>query len=97
MNLFIIKAQTNNLSISRLYTAIIPFLFAPLLLIILLFFLASLELKFKNLNDEIIIERIKFLKPDILKNEFNVFIRLRAFSINEASINALDLKNWNSD
>jgi len=30
---------------------------------------------------------------DILKNEFDVFVRLRAFSINEASINALDLKN----
>ena len=33
-----------------------------------------LELKFKNLNDEIIIERIKFLKPDILKNELDNFI-----------------------
>ncbi len=44
MNLFIIKAQTNNLSISRLYTAIIPFLFAPLLLIILLFLLPDLAL-----------------------------------------------------
>ena len=27
---------------------------------------------------------------DILKNEFNVFIRLRAFSIKEAYITALD-------
>ena len=44
MNLFIIKAQTDNLSISRLYTAIIPFLFAPLLLIILLFWLPDLAL-----------------------------------------------------
>ena len=44
MNLFIIKAQTDNLSISRLYTAIIPFLFAPLLLIILLFLLPDLAL-----------------------------------------------------
>jgi len=30
---------------------------------------------------------------DILKNKFNVFIRLRAFSINEVSITALDLQN----
>ena len=29
---------------------------------------------------------------NILKNEFNVFVRLRAFSIKEACITALDLK-----
>ena len=33
-----------------------------------------LELKFKNLDDEIIIERIKLLKPGILKNELDNFI-----------------------
>ena len=57
------------------------------------------EIKFREKKIRDMKKRNNCLKKigDILKNEFNVFIRLRAFSINEASINALDLKNWNSD
>ena len=53
------------------------------------------EIKFREKKIRDMNKRNNCLKKigDILKNKFNVFVRLRAFSINEASINALDLKN----
>ena len=52
------------------------------------------EMKFREKKSRTINSREKCLKKigDILKNEFNVFVRLRAFSIKEACITALDLK-----
>ncbi len=52
------------------------------------------EMKFREKESRTINSSEKCLKKigDILKNEFNVFVRLRAFSINEACITALDLK-----
>ena len=53
------------------------------------------ELKFRDKETRIIDKRNKCLKRigKILQNKFNVFIRLRAFSIQDASITALDLDN----
>ena len=53
------------------------------------------EIKFREKKSRSINKRENCLKKigDILKNKFNVFVRLRAFSINEASITALDLKD----
>ena len=52
------------------------------------------EMKFREKKSRTINNRERCLKKigDILKNEFNVFVRLRAFSIKEACITALDLK-----
>ena len=54
------------------------------------------EMKFREKKSRTINSREKCLKKigDILKNEFNVFVRLRAFSIKEACITALDLKDY---
>lgn len=53
------------------------------------------ELKFRDKETRNIGKRDKCLKRigKILQNKFNVFIRLRAFSIQDASITALDLVN----
>ena len=53
------------------------------------------ELKFRDKETRNIDKINKCLKRigKILKNKFNVFIRLRAFSIKDASITALDLEN----
>ena len=53
------------------------------------------ELKFRDEESRNIDKRNKCLKRigEILQNKFNVFIRLRAFSIQDASITALDLEN----
>ena len=53
------------------------------------------ELKFRDKETRNIYKRDKCLKRigKILQNKFNVFIRLRAFSIQDASITALDLVN----
>ena len=52
------------------------------------------EMKFREKKSRAINSREKCLKKigDILENKFNVFVRLRAFSIKEACITALDLK-----
>jgi hypothetical protein len=52
-------------------------------------------LKFREKETRNIDKRDKCLKRigKILQNKFNVFIRLRAFSIQDASITALDLVN----
>jgi TRAP-type C4-dicarboxylate transport system permease large subunit len=44
MNLFIIKAQARDLSMGRLYMAILPFLLAPVVLVLLLFLVPGLAL-----------------------------------------------------
>ena len=53
------------------------------------------ELKFRDKETRNIDKRNKCLKRigKILQNKFNVFIRLRAFSIQDESITALDLEN----
>ena len=53
------------------------------------------ELKTRDKETRNIDKRNKCLKRigKILQNKFNVFIRLRAFSIKDASITALDLEN----
>ena len=53
------------------------------------------ELKFRDKETRNIDKRNKCLKRigKILRNKFNVFIRLRAFSIQDASITAIDLEN----
>ena len=53
------------------------------------------ELKFRDKETRNIYKRDKCLKRigKILQNKFNAFIRLRAFSIQDASITALDLVN----
>ena len=53
------------------------------------------ELKFRDKETRNIDKRNNCLKRigKILRNKFNVFIRLRAFSIQDASITALDLEN----
>ena len=53
------------------------------------------ELKFRDNETRNIDKRNECLKRigKILRNIFNVFIRLRAFSIQDASITALDLEN----
>ena len=53
------------------------------------------ELKFRDNENRNIDKRNECLKRigKILRNKFNVFIRLRAFSIQDASITALDLEN----
>ena len=53
------------------------------------------ELKFRDKESRNIDKRHKCLKRigKILQNKFNVFIRLRAFSIQDESITALDLEN----
>ena len=53
------------------------------------------ELKFRDKETRNIDKRDKCLKRigKILQNKFNAFIRLRAFSIQDASITALDLVN----
>ena len=53
------------------------------------------EIKFREKKSRDVNKRESCLKKigDILKNEFNVFVRLRAFSIKEAYITALDLKD----
>ena len=53
------------------------------------------ELKFRDKETRNIDKRNKCLKRigKILQNKFNVFIRLRAFSIQDASITALDLED----
>ena len=53
------------------------------------------ELKFRDNVTRNIEKRNKCLKRigKILQNKFNVFIRLRAFSIQDASITALDLED----
>ena len=53
------------------------------------------ELKFRDKERRNIDKRNECLKRigKILQNKFNVFIRLRAFSIKDASITALDLEN----
>ena len=53
------------------------------------------ELKFRDKETRNIDKKDKCLKRigKILRNKFNVFIRLRAFSIQDASITALDLEN----
>ena len=50
------------------------------------------EIKFREKKSRDVNKRESCLKKigDILKNEFNVFIRLRTFSIKEAYITALD-------
>ena len=52
------------------------------------------EMKFREKKNRDLNKSKNCLKKigDILKNEFNVFVRLRAFSIKEACITALDLK-----
>ena len=53
------------------------------------------ELKFRDKETRNIDKRNKCLKRigKILQNKFNVFIRLRAFSIQDTSITAIDLEN----
>ena len=53
------------------------------------------DLKFRDNETRNIDKRNECLKRigKILRNKFNVFIRLRAFSIQDASITALDLEN----
>ena len=53
------------------------------------------ELKFRDKETRNIDKRNKCLKriSKILRNKFNVFVRLRAFSIQDASITALDLED----
>ena len=53
------------------------------------------ELQFRDLETRNIDRRNKCLKRigKILQDKFNVFIRLRAFSIKDVSITALDLEN----
>ena len=53
------------------------------------------ELTFRDKEIRNIDKRNKCLKRigKILRNKFNVFIRLRAFSIQDASITAIDLEN----
>ena len=53
------------------------------------------ELKFRDKETRNIDKRNNCLKRigKILQNKFNVFIRLRAFSIQDVSITALDLEN----
>ena len=53
------------------------------------------ELKFRHNETRTIDKRDKCLKRigKVLQNNFNVFIRLRAFSIQDASITAIDLEN----
>ena len=53
------------------------------------------ELKFRDNETRNIDKRNECLKRigKILRNKFNVFIRLRAFSIQDESITALDLEN----
>ena len=53
------------------------------------------ELKFRDKESRNIDKRNECLKRigKILQNKFNVFIRLRAFSIQDALITALDLEN----
>ena len=53
------------------------------------------ELKFRDKETRNIEKRNECLKRigKILRNKFNVFIRLRAFSIQDTSITALDLEN----
>ena len=53
------------------------------------------ELKFRDKEIRNIDKKNKCLKRigKILQNKFNVFIRLRAFSIKDASITAVDLEN----
>ena len=53
------------------------------------------EMKFREKKSRTINSREKCLKKigDILKNEFNVSVRIRAFSIEETYITALDLKD----
>ena len=53
------------------------------------------ELKFRDNETRNIDKRNNCLKRigKILQNKFNVFIRLRAFSIQDESITALDLEN----
>tara|TARA_B000000441_G_C21659632_1_gene300431 strand:- start:17 stop:361 length:345 start_codon:yes stop_codon:yes gene_type:complete len=53
------------------------------------------ELKFRDNETRNIDKRNECLKRigKILRNKFNVFIRLGAFSIQDASITALDLEN----
>ena len=53
------------------------------------------ELKFRDNETRNIDKRNECLKRigKILQNKFNVFIRLRAFSIQDESITALDLEN----
>ena len=53
------------------------------------------ELKFRDKENRNIDKRDKCLKRigKILQNKFNAFIRLRAFSIQDASITALDIVN----
>ena len=53
------------------------------------------ELKFRDKETRNIHKIDKCLKRigKILQNKFNVFIRLRAFSIKDASITAVDLEN----
>ena len=55
------------------------------------------ELKFRDNVTRNIEKRNKCLKRigKILQNKFNVFIRLRAFSIQDALITALDLEDLN--
>ena len=52
------------------------------------------EMKFREKKSRDLNKSKNCLKKigNILKNEFNVFVRLRAFSIKEACITALDLK-----
>ena len=52
------------------------------------------EMKFREKKNRDLNKSKNCLKKigNILKNEFNVFVRLRAFSIKEACITALDLK-----
>ena len=53
------------------------------------------ELKFRDKETRNMDKRDKCLKRigKILQNKFNVFIRLRAFSIQDSSITALDVEN----
>ena len=52
------------------------------------------EMKFREKKIRDMKKRNNCLKKigDILKNKFNVFVRLRAFSVKETCITALDLK-----
>ena len=44
MNLFVIQAHAPDIKITSIYRGIVPFLFAPLLLIILMFLFPALAL-----------------------------------------------------
>ena len=48
MNLFVIQAQAPDLRITSIYRGIVPFLFAPLVLIVLMFFFPQLALWLPN-------------------------------------------------